>query len=165
MSEASMKIVVLVKQVPDTWSDRKLSLTTGWVDRSASDSVIDEIDERALEVALSYKDDHDAEVVAMAMGPATATDILRKALATGADSAVHIVDNDLAGSDALRTSAVLAEAIARSSADLVIAGAESTDGRGGVIPAMIAERLGRPHLTALDTITIDEVSVAGTRVS
>lgn len=160
-----MKIVVLVKQVPDTWSDRKLSTSTGWVDRAASDAVVDEIDERALEIALQYKDTQDAEVVAMTMAPQAATDVLRKFLATGADSAVHIVDPGLAGADTIRTATVLAAAIRRGGFDLVIAGSESTDGRGGVVPAMIAELLGRAHLTALDTVVLDNTQVSGERVT
>jgi electron transfer flavoprotein beta subunit len=157
-----VKIIVLVKQVPDTWGDRKLD-SSGILDRAASDPIIDEIDERALEVALSYQDGNDAEVVALAMGPAGATDVLRKALAMGADSAVHILDGSLAGSDVGWTSAAIAAAIAKGGFDLVVAGNESTDGRGGVVPAMVAEHLGVPHLTYLNTIDISADGVAGER--
>ncbi|MCU1513600.1 MAG: electron transfer flavoprotein subunit beta [Microbacteriaceae bacterium] len=159
-----MKIIVLVKQVPDTWGDRKLDTTTGWQDRGASELVIDEIDERAIEVALSYKDGNkDAEVVVMTMGPASATDVLRKGLAMGADSAVHVLDEQLVGADVNWTSAVLGSAITRAGYDLVVAGNEATDGRGGVIAAAVAERLGVPHLTFLNTIDITSDSVKGQR--
>src|SRR5690625_6828382 len=95
-----MKIVVLAKQVPDTWSDRKISLETGMLDRDASDPVPDEINERALEAALQYKEAHsDSEVIVLSMGPQSATDSMRKLLSMGADSAVVVADDRLAGSD------------------------------------------------------------------
>lgn len=158
-----MKIVVLVKQVPDTWGERKLHLDTGWLDRAGSDAVIDEINERALEVALSYQDSHDAEVVALTMGPDSAKDVLRKALAMGADSAIHIADSGLAGADLMLTSRVIAAALTKAGFDLVVAGNEATDGRGGVIPALIAEHLGVRQATYLDSVTITVDSVTGKR--
>lgn len=161
-----MKIAVLIKEVPDTYGERRLDVTTGLLDRAASDAVVDEIDERALEVALQYKDAHkDAEVVAIAMGPASARDSLRKALQMGADRAVHILDDALAGADALRTAQVLAAALGREQADLVIAGNESTDGRGGVVPAMLAEMLGLPLAGSLGSVEIGETVVRGTRTT
>ena len=160
-----MKIIVLIKQVPDTWGDRRLDTTTGRLDRAASDAVIDEIGERAIEVALLHKDANPGtEVVVATMGPAGATDVLRKGLAMGADSAIHVIDDQLAGSDLTWTVAALGAAIG-TGWDLVIAGNESTDGRGGVLPAMLAERLGVPHLTSLDTIAITADTVSGERVT
>jgi electron transfer flavoprotein beta subunit len=157
-----MKIVVLVKQVPDTWEERKLDPATGNLDRSSGEEVLDEINERALEIALAKKDsERDTEVVVLAMGPANASQALRKALSMGADSAVHIHDDRLAGSDLASTARVIAAALRSTGFDLVIAGNESTDGRGGVIPAMVAEHLGLPVLTALDTIEISADRVAG----
>lgn len=157
-----MKIVVLVKQVPDTGEERKLDLATGRVDRSGGENVVDEINERALEVALRYKDaNKGAEVVLLSMGPESATKALRKALSMGADSAIHLVDDSLSGSDALATSAALASALRDAAADLVVAGNESTDGRGGVVPAMVAERLGLPLLGSLDSVEIAAGSVSG----
>lgn len=159
-----MKIIVLIKQVPDTWSDRLIDTATGLIDRAASDRVIDEISERALEVALARKDgDRATEVVVMTMGPPEAKDALRKALAMGADSAVHISDEGLTGADALLTSAVIATAARRTGFDLLIAGNESTDGRGGVLPAMVAEHLGLPVLSFLDAVELDEATVRGRR--
>ena len=158
-----MRIVVLVKQVPDTWGERKLDLDTGRVDRGASDAVIDEVGERALEAALVHKDAEGAEVVVLTMGPASATDLLRKGLAMGADSAVHVLDDALAGADMAWTAEVLAAALRRTGFDLVIAGNESTDGRGGVVPAMIAEHLGVPHATSLDSVEIAADRVRGVR--
>ena len=143
-----MKIIVLLKQVPDTYEERKLDAATGILDREASEPIIDEIVERAIETALSYKDAHkDTEIVLLSMGPDSVTASLRKALSLGADSAVHVLDDGLAGSDLARTAAVLAAALATTGYDLIIAGNESTDGRGGAIPAMVAEHLqpAAPH--------------------
>ncbi|WP_243226625.1 electron transfer flavoprotein subunit beta/FixA family protein [Microbacterium sp. CIAB417] len=159
-----MRIVVLVKEVPDTYGDRVLDLETGLADRAASDRVIDEIGERALEAALSYADAHPGtEVVAMMMAADEATPTLRKALALGAGSAVQIVDDALRGADLGLTAQVLAAAIARTGFDLVIAGNQSTDGVGGVIPAMIAERLGVASATGLARVELAEDAVEGDR--
>ncbi|MFL4473093.1 electron transfer flavoprotein subunit beta/FixA family protein [Paeniglutamicibacter sp. MACA_103] len=158
-----MKIAVLLKQVPDTWGERKIDLSTGLIDRAASDAVIDEICDRALEVALSYKDTADAEVVVLTMGPSSAQGMLRKALAMGADAALHVSDDALAGADTLQTAEVLAAALRNTGFDLVIAGNESTDGRAGVVPALIAERLGLPHASFLDSVAIGTDGVRGQR--
>ncbi|MDQ6754101.1 MAG: electron transfer flavoprotein subunit beta/FixA family protein [Actinomycetota bacterium] len=157
-----MKIVVLVKQVPDTEEERRLDVATGILDRKAAENVPDEISERALEVALQYKDAHkDADVVVLSMGPDTVTKTLRKMLSMGADSAVHVVDDALAGSDVNRTSVVLAAALKHIGFDLVVAGNESTDGRGGVVPAMVAEHLRLPLLPSLNSIDVQEAAVSG----
>jgi electron transfer flavoprotein beta subunit len=159
-----MKIVVLVKEVPDTYGQRELNLETGLARRADVDRVLDEVDERALEAAVGYAEAHaDTEVVALAMGPTSAADSIRRALAMGAASAVHVVDDALVGADAVLTSEVLAQALARQSADLVLAGASSTDGGGGIVPAMTAERLGLPLVSALDSVEIDASSVRGRR--
>jgi electron transfer flavoprotein beta subunit len=157
-----MKIIVLVKQVPDTAEERRLDPTTGRLDRDATDRVADEINERALEVALRRKDaDKKTEVVVLTMGPADANQALRKALSMGADSALHVVDDGLEGADIARTAAVLAAAVNQAGFDLLVAGNESTDGRGGVVPAMIAEHLGLPLLPSLNSVEFDEASVTG----
>ena len=159
-----MKIVVLVKQVPDTAEERKLNLATGQLDREATDSVVDEINERALEAALRLKDaDKGTEVVAMTMGPADAAQSLRKALSMGADSAVHIMDDSLNGADTGRTAATLAAALRVTGFDVVLAGNESTDGRGGVVPAMVAEHLKLPLLGSLLSADIADDGVHGVR--
>lgn len=159
-----MKIFVLVKEVPDTYGDRKLNLETGLADRGAGDVVLDEITERALEVALSYADKNEGtEVVAVAMAPGGSTASVRRALAIGAGSAVHIADEQLAGADLGLTAETLAAAIRRGEPDLVITGNLSTDGSGGVIPAMLAEHLGWPQATALTSVEITPEGITGTR--
>lgn len=161
-----MKIVVLVKEVPDTYGDRKLSLETGLAERGASDRVLDEIGERALEVALKYADANaSTEVVVVSMASEDAVATIRKALAMGAASALHVVDESLVGADLGVTAAVLAAAVQRAGFDLVITGNLSTDGSGGVIPAMVAEHLGVPNVTALSSVTITDTDVSGTRAT
>ncbi len=161
-----MKIVVLVKEVPDTYGDRKLSLETGLADRGASETVLDEIGERALEVALSYADKNaDAEVVVLSMAPSGSAATVRKGLAMGAGSAVHVADEGLVGADLGLTAEVLAAAIRRTGFDLVITGNLSTDGSGGVMAAMIAELLDVPNVTALNTVVIGDGTVSGERAS
>lgn len=161
-----MKFVVLIKEVPDTWGDRTLDLQTGRIDRHSGDQVVDEIGERALEVALSYRDSHkDAQVVVISMGPASITGTLRRCLALGADSAIHVVDDELAGADLLTTARFLAAAIRAEGFDVVITGNESTDGRGGVLPAMIAELLGVAQLTFSTSVQIDEATIRTDRAT
>lgn len=157
-----MRIAVLVKHVPDTEEERKLDAVTGLVDRKSAENVVDEINERALEVALRCKDsDKKTEIVVLSMGPEPAVQGLRRALSMGADSAVHVIDDHLSGADMTRTAAVLAAALEKSNFDLVVAGNESTDGRGGMVPAMVAEHLGLPLLASLDALKITEGSVSG----
>lgn len=159
-----MNIAVLIKQVPDTWSERVLKDSDWTLDRDAADAVIDEIDSRGVEAALQLVERHGGEVTVITMGPDRATEALRKALAMGADKAVHIVDDGLAGSDALQTSAALAAAIGTLAVDLVIAGNESTDGRTGSVPSMLAERLGLPQVTSVRSLEIDGTTVRAERV-
>lgn len=161
-----MRIVVLVKEVPDTYGDRLLDLETGLADRGASERVLDEIGERAIEAAVVLKEaDPEAEVVLVSMGPESVATGLRKGLAMGADRAVHILDDDLRGADLTLTAEVLAAAARRESADLVVTGVLSTDGTGGVVPAMIAEHLGVPQLTALASLQREGSSISGSRSS
>jgi electron transfer flavoprotein beta subunit len=160
-----MNIVVLVKQVPDTESERKLVPGAGTLDRAAVDGVINEFDEYAIEEGLRIAEAHGGEVTILSVGPARAAESIRKALSMGADKAVHVLDDGLAGSDALVTSAVLAAALRSVGFDLVIAGSESTDARTGVIPAMLAERLGVPQLTLASKVDISGSGVTVRRVS
>lgn len=161
-----MRVVVLVKEVPDTWGVRRLSLETGLADRAASEGVLDEICERAIEVALAHADQHEGtEVVLLSMSPESAVTSIRKGLAMGADSAVQVVDERLRGADLGLTAEVLAAALTTIGFDLVIAGEKSTDGVGGVLPAMLAERLGVPQLTSLTEVTVADGTVSGVRAT
>jgi electron transfer flavoprotein beta subunit len=150
-----MKIVVLVKQVPDSGAERNLRSDDNTVDRGSANNVINEMDEYAIEEALRLKEAQGGEVVVLTMGPDRATESIRKALSMGPDSAVHVVDDALRGSCAVATSKVLAAAIGRLQPDLVLCGAESTDGRVQVMPHMLAERLGVAALTGARKLTVD----------
>ena len=157
-------IVVLVKQVPDTYSERKLSDADHTLDRESADAVLDEINERAVEEALVIKEAHGGEVTVLTVGPDRATDAIRKALSMGADKAVHVVDDALHGSDLLQTAKVLAAAIQKvGDVDLVIAGNEASDGQGGAVPAVLAEILGQPQLTHARKVEVDGSTVRVTR--
>ena len=124
-----MNIVVLVKQVPDSGAERTLNAGDNTVERSSANNVINEMDEYAIEEALKIKEAHGGEVTVLTMGPERATESIRKALSMGPDKAVHITDAALRGSCAVSTSKVLAAALGTLNADLVLCGAESTDGR------------------------------------
>ena len=148
-----MNIVVCVKHVPDATADRHFE-SDNTVDRVGVDGLLSELDEYAVEQALQIKekaaagDGGDVEVTALCIGPEGAVDAVRKALQMGADKAVHVTDEAIAGSDSIATSLVLAEAIRKiGSPDLIVCGMASTDGSMSVVPAMLAERLGLPQVT------------------
>ena len=159
-------IVVLIKQVPDTWSERKLSDGDFTLDREAADAVLDEINERAVEEALLIKEKEggDSTVTLLTAGPERATEAIRKALSMGADKAVHLLDPGLHGSDMVQTGWALARALGTiEGTELVIAGNEATDGTGGAVPAIIAEYLGLPQLTHLRKVTVEGGKITGER--
>ncbi|HEX5118347.1 MAG TPA: electron transfer flavoprotein subunit beta/FixA family protein [Pseudonocardiaceae bacterium] len=155
-----MNIVVLVKQVPDTYSERKLTDADHTLDRDAADAVLDEINERAVEEALLIKEAQGGQVTVISVGPERATEAIRKALSMGADAAVHVSDDTLHGADVLQTATVLAKAIGTvEGVDLVLAGNESTDGVAGAVPAIVAELLGLPQLTHARKVELDGTTV------
>jgi electron transfer flavoprotein beta subunit len=160
-----MNIVVCVKQVPDTEVERSLTAGDNTVDRASVDGVINYLDEFAIEEALKIAEAHGGEVTILTMGPAKASDSIRKALSMGADKAVHVQDDALAGSDAVASSLVLAEALKHTGFDLAVFGSEATDARTGVVPAMVAERLGLPQLTLAGKVDVDGESVTIRRVT
>jgi electron transfer flavoprotein beta subunit len=150
-----MNIVVLIKQVPDTWSERRLTDSDHTLDRASADAVLDEINERAVEEALKIKETEAGQVTVVTMGPPRAADAIRKALSMGADKAVHLSDEGLHGSCAVATAKALARVITTlGDVDLVIAGNEATDGAVGAIPAMVADVLGLPELTHARKVTV-----------
>ncbi|MGI5441584.1 electron transfer flavoprotein subunit beta/FixA family protein [Streptomyces shenzhenensis] len=160
----SLRIVVTVKYVPDATGDRHFAddLT---VDRDDVDGLLSELDEYAVEQALqiSENSDDDVEVTVLTVGAEDAKDALRKALSMGADRAVHVEDDDLHGTDVIGTSLVLARAVEKAGFDLVISGMASTDGTGGVVPALLAERLGVPQVTLLSEVSVEGGAVKGRR--
>ena len=160
-----MKIAVCVKQVPDTWAEKKLRVDDATLDRDAADGVMNELDEYAVEEALRLGEAHGAEVTIVTMGPDRAAETIRKALSMGADAGVHLVDDALHGSDALATSYALAEVLGGRGFDLIIFGSESTDARMSVVPAMVAERLGVAQLTFAQKVDLDGTSLTIERVT
>jgi electron transfer flavoprotein beta subunit len=161
-----MNIVVCVKQVPDTWGERKLKGSDSTLDRAAVDGVINEIDEYAVEEGLRIAEANPgSEVTLLSMGPDKASEMIRKELARGADKAVHLQDDGLAGTDALGTSYALATVLEQIGFDLVICGSETTDARMGVVPAMLAERLGVPQVTLASKVEVSGFSITIHRVS
>jgi electron transfer flavoprotein beta subunit len=153
-----MDIVVCVKQVPDTWAEKKLDPTDRTLDRGA-DSVMNELDEYAVEESLRLKEAHGGEVTVLTMGPEPAAETIRKALSMGADKAVHLSDPALHGSDAIQTSYALAKVLGTLAFDLVVLGAESTDARMSVLAPMLAERLGLPQLSLARKVEVDGTAV------
>ena len=155
-----MDIVVLVKHVPDATADRTFSDADHTTDRAGVDGLLSELDEYAVEEALKLVDAHGGEVTVLTMGPEQAMDAVRKALQMGAAAGVHVVDDALHGSDAPATSLVLAKALDKIGAyDLVLTGMASTDGGMSVVPAMLAERLGVPHLGFAAEVSVDGSTV------
>jgi len=142
-----MKIAVCVKEVPDASAPKRLDPQTLRLDRSVA-GALNEFDTHAIEAGLQLRDEGDeGEVVAVLMGPERAADSLRKALAIGADRAVHVSDEALAGSDLVATSKALAKAIERESADLVLFGQQAGDSDGAVLWAAVADRLRLPVIS------------------
>jgi electron transfer flavoprotein beta subunit len=155
-----VQIVVCVKYVPDATADRGFE-DDGTVDRVGVDGLLSELDEYAVEQALQVRErlGDDSEVTVLTVGPERASDAIRKGLQMGADRGVHVVDDAVAGSDAVATSLVLAEAIKKVPHDLVVCGMASTDGSMGVLPAMLAERLGVPAVTLGSEVTVEGETV------
>ncbi|NYF97298.1 electron transfer flavoprotein subunit beta/FixA family protein [Janibacter cremeus] len=151
-----MNIVVCVKHVPDAQSERGFN-EDNTTDRDGVDGLLSELDEYAVEQALQIAEAGEGEVTVLTVGPADAADAVKKSLQMGADKGVHVCDDAIAGSDAPATSLILAEAIKKAgSPDLVITGMASTDGTMGVVPAMLAERLGLPQVTYASELTVED---------
>src|SRR3954452_25265441 len=166
-SAGAMYIVVCVKKVPDSWAEKALRRADRRLDRDATDAVLNEPDEYAVEEALRLKESRqgDATVTVLSMGPPRAEEALRKALSMGADAAVHLVDDGLEGSDALGTSYALAMALGTVPYDLVLLGAESTDARMSVMAAMLAERLAVAQLTLARSLVLEDRCLTIERVT
>ena len=160
-----MKIAVCVKQVPDTWAEKRLRPEDSTLDRESADGVMNELDEYAVEEALKLVEANGGEVVIVTMGPDRAAETVRKALSMGADSGIHLVDDGFHGSDALATSYALAEVLKGRGFDLIIFGSESTDARMSVVPAMVAERLGVAQLTFAQKVDVDGGTVTVQRAT
>jgi electron transfer flavoprotein beta subunit len=160
-----VKIVVLAKPVPDATGQERLGPDLR-LDRAAIPPVINGNDEYVLEAALRLRDaGADVTITLLAMAGTGGPDALRKGLAMGADDAVLVTDPALAGSCALGTTRVLAAALRKMAFDLVLAGADSSDGGGGVVPAGVAAMLGLPYLSYASAIVPEGDRVRVRRIS
>jgi electron transfer flavoprotein beta subunit len=162
-----MNIVVCVKYGPDAQADRGFE-PDRTTDRVGVDGLLSELDEYAVEQALTIVEAGSGQVTVLTMGPEQAATAVKKSLQMGADAGVHVADDAIAGSDAAATSLVLAAAITKlgeeSPVDLVLTGMASTDGTMSVVPAMLAERLSLPQVTYASQLTV-EGDGAGATVS
>jgi electron transfer flavoprotein beta subunit len=159
-----MDVVVLLKQVADSYQPIDLDLASGQLATGSTDRVANEIDERALAFALGLVADG-GTVTAVTLGPERAVDTLRRALATGADRGIHILTPQGIGLDAGGTASAIASALEALDFDLVVAGDRSSDGQSGAIPAMLAELLRLPQLTHLHAASVEGGAVTGERVT
>ena len=156
-----MKIVVCIKHVPDVQSERRLE--DGRLVRG-EDDVLNELDENAVEAAVSLVEDHGGEVVALTMGPEDAEDGVRRALQMGADRGVVVSDDTLEGADVVTTARALAAAIDRlGEVDRVVSGMASLDAMTSMLPGALAAALGRPALTLANGLEVDSGTVSVTR--
>jgi electron transfer flavoprotein beta subunit len=160
-----MKIVVCVKHVPDPNLPMQVDPGTKRLVRRTSGSILDPADEFGLEAALQLVEAQGGEVVVVTMGPAPAEDALRRAMAMGAERAIHLLDDALAGSDALTTAHALAAAIRTEGADLVICAVESTDAYTGVVPGALAELLDLPQVTFARSLSVEDSTVTVQRAT
>ena len=149
-----MKIVVCLKQVPDT-NQVKIDPVTGTLVREGVPSIINPEDKNALEEALRLKDENGATVTVISMGPPQAEAALREAMAMGADDAILISDRAFAGADTLATSHALAGALKKLEYDLIFAGRQAIDGDTAQVGPEIAEHLGLPQITYVEKVDVD----------
>ena len=153
-----MKICVLVKEVPDAAVEKRINPSTGRLDRGGEKN-LNPFDTHAIEAAMQLKEGGAIEVdevVAVTMGPTTAERALRKAVSLGADRAVQLTDDALAGSDVNGTGYALAKALAAESPDLVLLGQQSDDGECYTIGAVVADHLQMPSLTQVIKIDVED---------
>ncbi|MBM7559820.1 electron transfer flavoprotein subunit beta/FixA family protein [Marinitoga litoralis] len=146
-----MRIVVCIKQVPDT-TELKIDPVTGTLIRKGIPSIMNFDDKAALEEALKIKDKHGAQVIAISMGPNQAVEVLEEALAMGADEAILISDKKYSGSDTWATSNVLSEAIKYIDFDVIFTGRQAIDGDTAQVGPQIAEKLNIPQITYVKDI-------------
>jgi electron transfer flavoprotein beta subunit len=151
-----MKIAVCVKQVPEGGVHKRIDPQTNRLDRSG-EAGLNAFDANAIEEALRIREAAgDGEVVLVSLGPARAVEALRKGLAMGADRAVLVSDEGAAGSDLVATSAVLAKALERERAHLVLFGQQSSDSDGAVLWAAVADRLRLPLISQVSELTVGD---------
>ena len=154
-----MKIAVCLKQVPTREWQPRLREDRTWIREQDVSYEMNEPDAYALEEALRLREKHGGEVVACSAGPSRVQQMLREALARGADRAIHVEDDALASADACMSAGALAAAMADERFDVVLTGLQSDDQGHGQTGVVLAERLGMPHSTIIIEIQIEGASV------
>jgi electron transfer flavoprotein beta subunit len=156
-----MKIAVCVKQVPARDAQPRLDEAKTWIRDPDLGFEMNEPDAYALEEALRLKEKHGGEVVACSAGPARVSQVLREALARGADRAIHVEDDRLASADAFAVAEALAHAMDGEHFDLILTGLQSDDQGSAQTGVVLAERLGHPHATIVMDIQASPSSDSG----
>lgn len=149
-----MKIVVCIKQVPDT-TEIKLDPATGTMIRTGVPSIMNPDDKGGLETALRLKDKHGAHVTVITMGPLQADAIMREAMAMGADRAILLTDKKFAGADTLATSNAIAGALRKLEYDMIITGRQAIDGDTAQVGPQVAELLDLPQVTYVEEVEVN----------
>ena len=150
-----MKIAVCIKQVPTREWQPRLNEAGTWIREQDASYELNEPDAYALEEALRLREKHNGEVVVCAAGPARVQQVIREALARGADRAIHVEDESLGSADAALTSAALAAAMSDERFDLVLTGLQSDDQGHAQVGVMLAERLHIPHSTIIMEVQVE----------
>jgi electron transfer flavoprotein beta subunit len=158
-----MKIAVCIKQVPARDWQPRLNDTKTWIRDQDAGFEMNEPDAYALEEALRLKEKHAGEVVVCSAGPSRVAQVLREALARGADRAIHVADDGFASADAFVIGDALASAMKDEQFDLVLTGLQSDDMGSAQTGVVLAERLGRPHATIVMEVQVGESGASGTR--
>lgn len=150
-----MNIVVCLKQVPDTTAEKKLTADYR-LDRGSVENIVNPFDEYAIEEALKIKEQKGGTVTALSIGPESAKEALRKAVAMGVEKAVLVSDPSLVGSDTLGTARAIAGALKKLQGDIVLFGMASTDAATGQVPGKVAALLGQPMLAYVSKLDAED---------
>ena len=156
-----MKIAVCIKQVPTREWQPRLTDDKTWIREQDASFEMNEPDAYALEEALRLREKLSGEVVVCSAGPARVQQVIREALARGADRALHVEDNSLAAADAAMTAEALAAAMGEEKFDLVLTGLQSDDQGHAQMGVILAERLGIPHSTIIMEVQLDPSTGSG----
>ena len=151
-----MKIAVCIKQVPTREWQPRLNDTKTWIREADASFEMNEPDAYALEEGLRLRERHGGEVVVCAAGPARVAQVIREALARGADRAIHVEHDELASADAFVTADALADAVRDEAFDLVLTGLQSDDQGHAQVGVILAERLGMPHATIIMDVQVED---------
>lgn len=153
-------LLIPIKQVPDSWSEKELDSSTKRLAREKADPVLNDLDEFALEAALQVSETLGLKTAVITVGPSGAREALVKALSMGVDEAFHVCDGKLAGACYMQTSAAIAAAAKKVGATAIFTGLESTDGKGAVVPSLVAAHLKWPNISAVAELVAESGSIS-----